>query len=82
MLQTLYELKIIGIISMNKSNKFIFFASGINKEFIFKSYQSKIKVSNLPSMILMILMLKAKPFCQAVKQVNDKKVFKIFIVKN
>ena len=82
MLQTSYELKIIGIISMNKSNKFIFFASGINKEFIFKSYQSKIKVSNLPSMILMILMLKAKPFFQAVKQVNDKKVFIIFIVRN
>ena len=82
MLQTLYELKIIGIISMNKSNKFIFFASGINKEFIFKSYQSKIKFSNLPSMILMILMLKAKPFCQVVKQFDDKKVFIIFIVRN
>ena len=84
MLQTLYALKIIGIISMNKSNKFkfIFFASGINKEFIFKSYQSKIKFSNLPSMILMILMLKAKPFCQVVKQVDGKKVFIIFIVRN
>ena len=84
MLQTLYALKIIGIISMNKSNKFkfIFFASGINKEFIFKSYQSKIKFSNLPSMILMILMLKGKPFCQVVKQVDDKEVFIIFIVRN
>ena len=82
MLQTFYELKIIGIISMNKSNKFIFFASGINKEFIFKSYQSKIKFSNLPSTILMILMLKAKPFFQSVKQVDDIKVFIIFIVRN
>ena len=83
MLQALYESKIIGITSKNKSNKFIFWASGIYKEFIFKSYQSKIKFSNLPSMILMILMLKSKPLCQAVKQVDDKKVlFIIFIVRN
>ena len=81
MLQALYESKIIGITSKNKSNKFIFWASGINKEFIFKSYQSKIKFSNLPSTILMILMMKAKPLCQVVKQVDDKKIFIIFIVR-
>ena len=67
---------------MNKSNKFIFFASGISKELIFKSYQNKIIFLKFPSSILMILMLKAKPFCQAVKQVDDKKVFIIFIVRN
>ena len=78
MLQALYESKIIGITSKNKSNKFIFWASGIYKEFIFKSYQSKIKFSNLPSTILMILMMKAKPLCQVVKQVDDKKNFHNF----
>jgi len=67
---------------MNKSNKFIFFASGISKEFIFKSYQNKIKLLKFPSTILMILMLKAKPFYQSVKQVGNKKVFIIFIVRN
>ena len=32
--------------------------------------------------IFMILMLKIKLFCQTVKQVDEKKVFKIFIVRN
>jgi hypothetical protein len=67
---------------MNKSNKFIFFASGISKELIFKSYQNKIKFLKFPSTILTILIFKTKLFCQTVKQVDEKKVFKIFIVRN
>ena len=67
---------------MNKSNKFIFSASGISKELIFKIYQNKIESLKFPSTILMILILKTKLFRLTVKQVDEKKVFKIFIVKN
>ena len=67
---------------MNKSNKFIFFVSGISIEFIFKSYQNMIKFLKFSSTILKTISMKAKPFCQSVKQVDDKKVFKIFIVRN
>ena len=82
MLHTFYKLKIIGINSMNKSNKFIFSASGISKESTFKSYQNKIKFLKFPSTILTILILKNKLFCQTEKQVDEKKVLKNFIVKN
>ena len=43
MLQTFYDLKLIGINSINTSNKFNFILSGINKEIILKIYQNKIK---------------------------------------
>jgi len=82
MLHTFYKLKIIGFNSMKKSNYFIFSASGISKEPTFKSYQNKIKFLKFPSTILTILILKNKLFCQTQKQVDEKKVLKIFIVKN
>ena len=82
MLHTFHKLKIIDINSMNKSNKFIFSASGLSKESTFKSYQNKIKFLKFPSTILTILIFKTKLFCQTVKQVDEKKFFKIFTVKN
>ena len=81
MLHTFHKLKISGINSMNKSNKFIFSASGLSKESTFKSYQNKFKFLKFPT-ILTILIFNTKLFCQIVKQVDKKKVFKIFIVKN
>ena len=67
---------------MNKSNKFIFSASGLSKESTFKSFQNKFKFLKFTSTILTILIFKTKLSCQIVKQVDKKKVFKIFIVKN
>ena len=48
---------------------------------LLKSYQYMIKLLKSPSTIFMILMLKTKPSCQSVN-VNDKKVFRIFIMRN
>ena len=55
MLQTFYDLKLIGINSINTSNKFNFIASRI----IFKIYLNKIKLLKFSSTILNILMFEA-----------------------
>ena len=67
---------------MNKSNKFIFSASGIIKELIFKNYQNKINLLKFPSTILTSLIFRNKLFCQTEKQVDEKNLSEIFIVKN
>ena len=78
MLQTFYDLKLIGI---NSINNFNFILSGIIKEFFFFIYQNKIKFLKFSSTIINILMFEAKLTFQLVKQADDKKVdFIIFIL--
>ena len=67
---------------MEKFDYFIFFAFGIIKEPTLKIYQNKIKFVKSPSNILTISIFKNKLFCQTEKQVNGKKVFKNFIIRN
>ena len=82
MFHTLYKFKSISIFSMNKSNKFIFFASGISKEFTFTHYQDKIYLLKSPSTILASVISRNKLFCQTGKQVDEKNLSAIFIEKN
>ena len=63
---------------MNKSNKFIFSASGLSKESTFKSFQNKFKFLKFTSTILTILIFKTKLSCQIVKQGDKKKSFQNF----
>ena len=82
MFHTLYKFKSISIFSMNKSNKFIFSASGISKEFTFTHYQDKIYLLKSPSTILASVISRNKLFCQTGKQVDEKNLSAIFIEKN
>ena len=82
MFHTLYKFKSISIFSMNKSNKFIFSASGISKEFTFTHYQNKINLLKSPSTILASVISRNKLFCQTGKQVDEKNLSAIFIEKN
>jgi len=67
---------------MEKFNYFIFFAFGIIKEPTLKIYQNKIKFVKSPPNLLTSSIFKNKLFCQTEKQVNEKRVFKNFIIKN